>query len=277
MNHVINLPLVSIIIPTYNAKEYISKTIDSCLSQDYERVEIIVIDDNSVDETVEEVKKFGDKVTLICNNNNRGLPKNINEGVLNCSGEFFIYLGHDDLLHPNHITKMVEEFEQDTVAVHCNSWKIDAQDAISKKTKNDAVQFKKTRNIYEELALNNFISIVGMLHRTNAFNKIGGWDENYNLYGEWLYYTRLATVGSIKYTDKISAYYRQHESNISSSLYSRKRNWSFFKYKLRCRLSALKQCDTHFVFFLFSREVIKDIRKHLIALLKDSSLFKKCY
>ncbi|MCG6232994.1 glycosyltransferase [Vibrio furnissii] len=234
-------PKVLIVIPTYNGRDYISETIESCLEQDYNNIDILVIDDNSTDDTLDVLSKFGDSIEVIYNDINLGLPKNINKGVLSKESDFFIYLGHDDKLPKSHVSKMIGCFEHNTVAVHCNSWLIDSNSNIIKQSKNDDLQIKKTNNILNELTINNFISVVGMMHRTSAFKAISGWDESYNLYGEWLYYIRLCSQGVIKYSRDSSAYYRVHDTNVSSSLYSRGRNVSFYKYKTHCRFKAFKQ------------------------------------
>ncbi|MBJ7513576.1 MAG: glycosyltransferase, partial [Acidimicrobiia bacterium] len=66
-----NQPLVSIIIPAFNAQEYLGETIDSVLAQTYRPLEIIVIDDGSTDDTVEMARAYGDPVVVI-EQENRG-------------------------------------------------------------------------------------------------------------------------------------------------------------------------------------------------------------
>ncbi len=226
---------VSIIILVYNGSKYLKETIDSCLSQSYKNIEIIVVDDFSSDNSVDILKSYGDKINLITNKKNQGIVKNINSIGLGLKSEYFIFLGHDDILPTNHIDIMVNEFDGATVAVHCNSIGIDGDGNETKINRNDAVQIKKTKNCMFELSIDNFISSCGMLHKTEIFKKVNGWDEEYKQYGEWLYYIRALEFGEIKYTTKTKSYYRRHETNITNSFKKKEVKVFLDRYKNRCR------------------------------------------
>jgi glycosyltransferase involved in cell wall biosynthesis len=160
--------MVSIIIPTYNGEKYIKETIDSCLSQTYKELEIIVIDDCSNDSTVKILKEYGNKINLYLNKTNQGISKNINKGVKVSKGKYFIFLGHDDLLPKNHIEIMIKEFNNnDIVSVHCNSFLIDSNGNKIGFIREDYKQFKKTDNCLFELSLDNFISSCGTVSYTH--------------------------------------------------------------------------------------------------------------
>ncbi|KZM44896.1 hypothetical protein OA92_03255 [Marinomonas sp. SBI22] len=233
---------VTIVVPTYNAEKFIIETIQSCLNQTHKNLSVVVIDDNSKDNTLKLLEKFCDNITIIKNTKNYGLPRNINKVILDDNSDFFIYLGHDDILSNDHVTIMLNEFEDDVVAIHCNSKIINGEGVVFDYTKNNELQLLKTDRIHYELAKNNFISIVGMMHRTDSFKSIGGWDSSYDLYGEWLYYINLSTIGRIKYSEKTFSYYRHHNSNVSQSLYDDSKLKSFFLYKKRCRMLAYSKC-----------------------------------
>jgi len=226
---------VSIIIPTYNGEKYIKETIDSCLNQSHEDIEVIVIDDCSSDNTVKILKSYEDKINLTVNKTNKGIVKNLNSVTLRLESDYFIFLGHDDILPKNHIEIMLSEFDDDTVAVHCNSILIDGNGNEIKLNRSDDKQIQKTNNCMFELSIDNFISSCGMLHRTEIFQKLNGWDERYKNYGEWLYYIKALQFGSIKYTTKTKAYYRRHETNITNTFKKKNVKKSLNKYKKECR------------------------------------------
>lgn len=229
---------VSIIIPTYNGEKYIKETIDSCLNQSHKDIEIIVVDDCSSDGTVEILKSYGNKIDLTLNKMNQGIVKNLNNMTLGLKSEYFIFLGHDDILPVNHIEIMISEFEEDTVAIHCNSIVIDGDGKEMYIARDDNIQKNKTANCMFELSVNNFISSCGMLHRTNVFQELNGWNEQYKQYGEWLYYIRELEFGNIKYTTKTKALYRKHETNITNTFKERSVKISLNKYKQECRSLA---------------------------------------
>ena len=78
-------PKVSIIIPTYNRAHYIGESVDSILAQTFKDYEIIVVDDGSTDNTREVLKKYGDKVQYVYQNN-AGPPAAMNTGVRKAKG-----------------------------------------------------------------------------------------------------------------------------------------------------------------------------------------------
>jgi len=233
---------VSIIIPTYNAEKYIKEAIDSCLNQSYKHIEILVVDDCSTDGTVEILKSYGDKISLTINKTNHGIVKNLNNMTLGLESDFFIFLGHDDILPSKHIEIMIDEFDNDTVAVHCNSMVIDGDGKEVRISRNDDIQKNKTNNCMFELSINNFISSCGMLHKTDVFNKLNGWDEQYKHYGEWLFYIRELKYGNIKYTTKTKAFYRRHETNITNTFKDKSVKKDLYKYFSMCRKTAYTRC-----------------------------------
>lgn len=253
---------VTIIIPTYNGQNFISATINSCLNQTYQDIKIIVVNDNSTDRTKDILDGYAENIKVVENHQNLGLPRSINKVILEDDSDFFIYLGHDDILLENHVEIMLSEFDDDTSAVHCNSRVIDENDIQGVFTRDNKVQFKKTRDLVFELSIDNFISVIGMMNRTISFKSIGGWDEGYDLYGEWFYYIRLSTTGYIKYTDKTHALYRIHSNNITKSLHNnRKSIEALHAYKNRCRNSARDISNFSFtqnitfMFFYFYNEL----------------------
>lgn len=93
----INKPLVSVIIPTYNYARYVKKAVQSCLEQSYDNVEVIVVDDGSTDETSTVLAGLGKKITVIYQHN-QGVSVARNTGLKNAEGEFITFLDADDYL-----------------------------------------------------------------------------------------------------------------------------------------------------------------------------------
>ena len=103
-------PLVSVIIPTYNGAERISKTLNSIIEQDYENIEIIVVDDVSTDNTAEVVKnileKSGRKFQLIKRTVNGHQSASRNTGFNASNGKYVIFVDHDDLTEKNFVSSL---------------------------------------------------------------------------------------------------------------------------------------------------------------------------
>lgn len=106
-----NYPLVSIVIPVHDGEKYIKESIDSCLSQTYENIETIVVDDKSEDRTLEILKEYGDKITVIPVEKQNGLGNVINIGIRASKGKYIARMDADDIMSPTRIGKQVEYLE----------------------------------------------------------------------------------------------------------------------------------------------------------------------
>jgi len=101
--------LVSIIVPAYNAEEYIGEAIESVLRQTYPYFEVIIVDDGSKDRTVEIVKSFKDKrIHLIQHSKNKGVSAARNTAMKHAEGKWFALLDADDQWLPERLEKLME-------------------------------------------------------------------------------------------------------------------------------------------------------------------------
>jgi glycosyltransferase involved in cell wall biosynthesis len=103
-------PLVSVIIPTYNRKESVKEAVQSVLDQDYPKIEVVVIDDGSTDGTAEELAKvFGSRIHYVFQEN-AGVSRARNRGVLEARGDLVCFLDSDDILVPGSISARISCF-----------------------------------------------------------------------------------------------------------------------------------------------------------------------
>lgn len=99
---------VSIIITAYNVEQYIAKAIESAISQTYDNIEVLVVEDCSTDNTLSIIKEFSE-IVLIQNNENVGAGKSRGVGIEKSTGEYILFLDGDDYLEPECIEKLIEE------------------------------------------------------------------------------------------------------------------------------------------------------------------------
>ena len=100
-------PFFTIIIPMYNREWFIARAINSCLNQDFEDFEVIVVDDGSTDGSVEVVRGFADpRIRLTCLPDNRGVSVARNAGIDQARGEWVVPLDSDDELTPGALLTM---------------------------------------------------------------------------------------------------------------------------------------------------------------------------
>jgi PST family polysaccharide transporter len=106
-------PLVSILIPAYNAEKWIAATIRSAMAQRWEPKEIIVVDDGSTDRTLEIALQFESESVRIIKQENQGASAGRNKAFALCRGDYIQWLDADDLLAPDKISKQMEAISQD--------------------------------------------------------------------------------------------------------------------------------------------------------------------
>src|SRR6266576_2763814 len=105
-------PLVSILIPAYNAEPWIADTIKSAVDQTWPRKEIIIVDDGSKDKTLSVARQFASKNVSVVTQENQGASEARNKAFKFCQGDYIQWLDADDLLAPDKIAKQMEAAEK---------------------------------------------------------------------------------------------------------------------------------------------------------------------
>ena len=104
-------PLVSILIPSFNAEGWIRQTLKSAIGQDYPRKEVIVVDDGSTDRTLEISRTFESRFVRVIVQQNAGPPAARNTALAHAQGDYIQWLDADDLLETNKISNQVERLQ----------------------------------------------------------------------------------------------------------------------------------------------------------------------
>ncbi len=115
--------LVSIIIPVYNAAPFLKDSLESVINQTYSNIEIICIDDGSIDNSLEILKFFSDKITII-SQENQGLASALNVGIKKMKGKWFKWFSPDDVMFHNTIEILVNEAEKFSNTIIYSDWDI---------------------------------------------------------------------------------------------------------------------------------------------------------
>src|SRR2546423_13130380 len=105
-------PLVSILIPAYNAQEWIGDTIQSALGQTWPATEIIIVDDGSKDQTLAMARRFASKKVTVVTQTNQGAAAARNRAFSMSQGEYIQWLDADDLLAPDKIARQIRATEK---------------------------------------------------------------------------------------------------------------------------------------------------------------------
>ena len=195
---------LSVIIPTYNCKQYVCDAIDSALAQSYKNIEIIVVDDGSIDGTGDLLKsKYGDRIKYFYKSNG-GPASARNLGINNSRGEFLAFLDADDLWASDKLECQISVFTENAVLV-----------GGGEKTSNDSQVQVIT---FEELVLQNRFSNSGVMVRRSALDKVGAFDEHleFRAIEDWDMWLRLSSVGELLYLNRDLIILRVTENSISA-------------------------------------------------------------
>ena len=116
--------LVSVVIPVYNSEKFLEECLDSILTQTYQNIEIIAIDDGSTDSSPDILERYSDKINII-SQKNQGLASALNLGISKMKGDWFKWFSPDDVMHSNTIETLIDEAKNhsDNIILYSN-WNI---------------------------------------------------------------------------------------------------------------------------------------------------------
>jgi glycosyltransferase involved in cell wall biosynthesis len=216
-------PLVSVIVPAYNAERWIGETIRSVQAQTYSNLEIIVVDDGSPDnlsELVGEMARQDRRIRLI-QKKNGGLPAARNTGFEHAQGAYVAPLDADDLWKPQKIEKQVACIEsgrqsgQSVGMVYCWSQTVDENGRILRPGTRSKIH---EGNVLSDLLRENFIGngSVPLMDRELVL-KVEGCSEKLTGYGceDWELYLKLAAVTGVCAVPEYLVGYRQVSTSMS--------------------------------------------------------------
>lgn len=206
---------VSVIIPLYNQKEFVSDAINSVLDQTYENIEIIVVNDGSTDDPGTVLDKFKDKITII-NQKNTGLSGARNTGIKNSIGEYLQFLDSDDILKKEKIEKQIDfVLKEGAVLSYCE---IEYIDAFGKKT--SPLDIGEIKDIFPNYYLfwkKYPTPIHSLMFHRSIFNENGMFDESLKANEDRYYLSLLAIKGiSFRYLPLTGGYYRLHSRSMNT-------------------------------------------------------------
>ena len=221
---------VSIYIPAYNAESTIREVIDSILNQSYKFDEIIVVNDNSNDKTVEKIKSFSE-IKIINNNTNKGLGFSRNVGIENCKNEIVAGIDADVVLDKFWLETILSYLKKDKIVMCGGNLK-------EKLTEN---KFNLWRSIYykqnwgeQELLNPPFLYGCNTIQLKSIWKQIGGYNEELKTNGEDVEFcnrVRSHQDTNVFYSNKALCYHLQNDNIKTLS----KRVWRYhsFGYKIK--------------------------------------------
>ena len=215
-------PKVSIVIPVYNGSNYLKEAVDSALSQTYDNVEVIVVNDGINDnaKTDKICKSYGDKIRYFVKENG-GVATALNKGIEEMKGEYFSWLSHDDIYYPNKIEEQIKclnELTDKNTIIYSGIEIIDANgrhiESINYSKKYREEDLNKPLFPFFHLALNG----CAMLISKHLFSKVGVFDQDRPTVQDYDLWFRSLRNNEIKHVGKILVKSRSHSRQESKEL-----------------------------------------------------------
>lgn len=221
-------PTISVIIPTYNRAHLIARAIKSVLSQSYQDIELIIIDDGSFDNTEMIIKQFQEsdkRIKYIIHDKNKGGSAARNTGIKAANGEYIAFLDSDDEWLLEKLERQMRIFESSSPETGIVYTGIIYIDEMNEDNNLKYTIPKKRGSIYEDLLVNNWVGTTStIMIRKECFEKSGLFDESLPGCQDWEMWIRLAKEYQFDFVkDPLIKYYHHniHNDRITIDLESK--------------------------------------------------------
>ena len=215
--------LVSVIIPTYNRKDFLIKALDSVLNQTYANIEVLIIDDASTDDTKNSILKYNDnRIKYFKNPTNLHAAESRNIGIKKSSGELIAFLDDDDIWLNDKIEKQVKLFKDNDIGiVYCGIKLIFESYDLSYNTKPNL-----KGKVYKKMLINNYIGATpcvmaskeALVSVANDQNKY--FDSSFPAREEYDLWIRISKKWKVDYLEEplVKQFYRNTIDRISTDI-----------------------------------------------------------
>ena len=207
------IPLVSLVIPAFNHAAYLPEAVRSVLAQDYPRIELIVIDDGSTDNTLQVLSGIGSDFYWE-SQSNMGQSRTLTHGWSLANGDILGYLSADDVLEPGAVSIAVAALmaTPDVVATYCDFYLIDPQSR--------RIRTVELPEYSYELMLTQVKCPIGpgAFFRRSAYLQSGPWNPDYRQMPDYDFWLRLGLQGLFLHLPQVLAGFRIHEGSQTYSM-----------------------------------------------------------
>lgn len=218
---------VSIIVPVYNAANYIEQTIQSVLGQDYENWELILVENGSTDDSVDKIQAFNDeRIRLIIMDGNVGAANARNEGMRQATGTYVGYIDADDLWRPNKLSRQIAFMQEKDAAFAFTGYEFGDENAVGT---GKIVRVPETLS-YKQALSNTTIFTSTVLFDTRLIEKDKLYMPNVKSEDSALWF-QILREGIVAYglDENLVTYRRPSNSLSSNKLEALRRIWNLYR------------------------------------------------
>jgi glycosyltransferase involved in cell wall biosynthesis len=200
---------ISIVLPAYNGSKYIRESIVSCLNQTHKNIELIVVDDCSLDGTQDIVKSFGDaRITLIQQERNQGLPHALNTGFAHARGDYLTWTSDDNYFAETALEKMVSFLKATNCCfVYCDYYMFDDGNPAELKM----MQLPDVRTLNKQNTIGPCF-----LYSRRVKESTGDYDPDTRLAEDYDYWLRVTKKFDMVHLPQPLYFYRLHATSLTS-------------------------------------------------------------
>lgn len=210
MNEIINNNnLVSIILPVYNGEKYLAESIASCLAQTYRKIELVIVNDASTDNSLEIAENFAqqdDRISIYSNKINQKLPASLNIGHEMARGDLITWTSHDNYYSQRAIERMVTTIDKTGTDIVYTDYSIIEDDG---KFRRKVVLTERSNILLENTVGACF------LYRKEVFIRNGGFNENLHTVEDYDFWLRSLIHSKFQHISEDLYSYRSHEKSLS--------------------------------------------------------------
>tara|TARA_B110000003_G_scaffold5204_1_gene5537 strand:- start:751 stop:1617 length:867 start_codon:yes stop_codon:yes gene_type:complete len=204
---------VSILLPVYNDEEFISKSVSSVLKSTYKNFELIIINDGSIDKSLEIINDFKDPRIKLYDKQNSGLIESLNYGLTKCNSEIIMRMDGDDEISENKIEIQLKSFLNSDSVLHGTGAKI--IDNSSRVLQEISVNEDHKDIINNLRTLNTSMIHPSIMFYKDIILKSGGYDSKFEVAEDYELYYRISRIGKLTNIDLPLLMLRKNEHNIS--------------------------------------------------------------
>jgi len=263
------MPRASVIIPTYNREDILSRSIDSVLQQSFSDIELLVVDDGSTDNTKELIREYSDsRIRYIHHGDNKGANAARNTGIRKANSKYISFLDSDDEFSKNHIESVVKYLDESTNivgGVYTSQYRCIDDTVVGRDPAQ--VQITSPDQVINYYPANGFSAFT---FRREVFNQVGVLDENLPAFQDRDFLIRLTQFYNMAPISAELVNYYIHDDRISSDPDRKLSGLAVLENKHKKIISRSGEARLHYTrgYLNMEKKEIKTAQKEFFAAVK---------
>jgi len=248
-------PLISVILPVYNAEKYLKESMDSILSQTFSDFEFIIINDGSKDKSADIIKSYSDSRIVYIEQQNMGLANTLNKGLAIAKGKYIARQDNDDVSHKDRFKKQIEFLEKNPTIALVGTW-AKIIDELGNDTGRSHKHACNSDYLKLELVFDNPFVHSSIMAKKDCLLKVGGYDPSNEIFEDHNLWSRVSYQYDVANLPEELLLYREVNTGMSKTTST---------YSLR----VSKQCSNNLNYYLPNQLIVNSDIALIFHSIKD--------